>query len=221
MSVSDDLVTLNCRVTTNHPAAGGKPIIWNPKIERVHDDILLVHNVIPELDGFEGVAEAYSGLFRPSTIVSDEFKEEVSEEERTSDEYLLGGVDCPDGLLLYTLFCKTMEGQVLSSYFSIVNPHAVVHTSSGYNLLRYREGGFFREHVDVKRNHPVLGQRRLSTVIFCNDTFGGGELVFPRQGLTIEPETGLMVLFPSGFTHPHESTKITRGTKYSIVGWYF
>jgi len=87
--------------------------------------------------------------------------------------------------------------------------------------VRYVKGGYFKEHVDVTRDHPVLGHRRLSVVIFCNDDFVGGNLVFPRQDITITPEKGLMVLFPSGFTHPHELTEITDGIKYSIVSWFF
>ena len=201
--------------------AGGKPLVWTARPEKIHDDILLIHDALPKVEELPGLAERFEASFQSSTIVGEELSEYTSPDHRVSSELQLADGECPDELLFYGLICKSIEGSYITAYNTMVNPHAVVKVSSGYSLLRYRERGFFGEHVDVTRDHPVLGHRRLSTVVFCNDDFEGGGLKFPRQGLTVEPEPGLMVLFPSGFTHPHEALPVSTGTKYSIVAWYF
>lgn len=83
-------------------------------------------------------------------------------------------------------------------------------------IMRYPEGGFYAPHAD---SGPENG-RTLSISLFLNDDFEGGELVFPKQGVTIKPKAGQIVLFPSNFIYIHESTKITSGVKYSVVSWF-
>lgn len=214
-------ITIPCNVITNHPNAEGGSVRWDASAERVGDDVMLIHNAIPQLEGFTKLAEGHAELFTSSSVVGEDLKEYANPEHRNSDVIRLGGDACPDDLIFYDLLCHSVESGFIRAYMDRVNPRAVVNVGSGYTLLRYREGGFFKEHVDVTRDHPVLGHRRLSVVIFCNDNFEGGDLVFPRQGLTIKPEAGQMVIFPSGFTHPHEVEPITGGTRYSIVSWFF
>lgn len=115
---------------------------------------------------------------------------------------------------------KAVEGSYISRYLER-SSHATVERSSAYELLRYEEGQHFGLHVDAVRSNPVLGHRRISAVAFVNDDYEGGELHFPRQGITVWPEEGMLVLFPSNFTHPHEVLPVKRGTRYSIVAWYF
>jgi len=221
MSWTTTQIELSASVVTNHPAAEGNAVSWTPVAEQIGPDILLVHNVIPRLDDLVVIAEKHAGKFNATTVVNKDLKELSDSAIRRCDQIRIGGAACPEGLVFYALLCSSIEGNVIKTYLTHVNPHATVHVGSGYTLLRYREGDYFKEHVDVTRDHPVLGHRRLSTITFCNDDFDGGELVFPRQGITIKPEKGLMVMFPSGFTHPHESTEVTCGTKYSIVSWFF
>jgi hypothetical protein len=219
-STAISTIELSCSVVTNHPSAEGKGVSWRPTAERVGSDLLVVRNTVPHLGRIGSIAEQHAELFSSSTVVGEDLRDYDSPTQRRSDEYTLGSEGCPEELLFYSLLCCSVEPKIITAYLEHVNPHATVHVGSGFNLLRYREGGFFLPHVDVTRDHPVLGHRRLSTILFCNDDYDGGELYFPRQGITIKPEVGLMVMFPAGFTHPHESTMVTKGTKYSIVSWY-
>ena len=219
MSAVSQVHRIPCHVATNHPGVDGS-VSWSATPEQLDNDILLIRDAIPRLGQLYEVIEKHEGLFETSPVVSDN-EDTYDRDHRNSDSICLSAKTCPDDLVLYELLCRSVEASFVTAYRQLVNEHAIVHTNSGYSLLRYQEGGFFREHVDVMRDHPVLGHRRLSVIAFCNDDFDGGELVFPRQGITIKPELGMMVIFPSGFTHPHESTEITRGTKYSIASWFY
>ena len=221
MTTVTNQITIPCNVTTNHPRADGGSVRWDAVAEKLGDDILVIRNAVPQLDGFSELVQPHANLFRSASVVGEDLKEYANADQRNSDLIQLAGDSCPDDLVFYDLLCHSVEGVFIRVYLAQVNDRAVVNVGSGYTLLRYQEGGFFKEHVDVTRDHPVLGHRRLSVVLFCNDDYEGGNLVFPRQGVTIEPETGLMVMFPSGFTHPHEVEPVASGTRYTIVSWFF
>ncbi len=96
------------------------------------------------------------------------------------------------------------------------------------SILRYRAGQFYKRHVDnillssrfqeVEHGIPT---RDISVVGYLNDDFEGGETYFDRQNVKVTPTAGAVALFPSYFTHPHESLPITRGTKYAFTSWLF
>lgn len=90
----------------------------------------------------------------------------------------------------------------------------------GYQILRYTKDQHFRPHIDSIMGRPNEGSRAVSAVVFLNDDYEGGELNFPRQGVTVRPQAESVVLFPSYFTHIHESCDIKSGIKYSVVTWF-
>ena len=99
---------------------------------------------------------------------------------------------------------------------------------TGYELIRYDVGGFFRIHVDqfTSGTQGNIGgspdKRILSCVALVNNDFEGGELAFFEGEDRYVPELnkGDVVLFPSTFLFPHEVTKVTKGIRYSIVTWF-
>jgi len=94
--------------------------------------------------------------------------------------------------------------------------HVEINSDEGYNLLRYEVGGEYKTHVD----RGAKNERVLSGLFYLNDDYDGGDLHFPRQNVTVKPETGMLVLFPSFHTHAHSSLPIKSGTKYAIVTWF-
>jgi SM-20-related protein len=90
-------------------------------------------------------------------------------------------------------------------------------------FLRYRPGDYFVAHQDG--NTPLVHDesrfRKVSVVIFLSapGTFGGGALVLHADPpLTLAPEPGTLVAFPSETTH--EVLPITYGERLSVVSWY-
>jgi hypothetical protein len=56
--------------------------------------------------------------------------------------------------------------------------------------------------------------------IKLNNTYEGCELIFPRQNFNSKDvPTGYAMIWPSAVTHPHVTTKLTSGRKFSIVSW--
>lgn len=97
-----------------------------------------------------------------------------------------------------------------------MNPRISVSMDSGYVLLRYNEGQFYREHTDSYTERP----RELSCSLFLNDDYEGGEFAFFGRKKIIKPKTGSVLIFPSNFMFPHEVMPVTKADRYSIVTWF-
>jgi predicted 2-oxoglutarate/Fe(II)-dependent dioxygenase YbiX len=61
--------------------------------------------------------------------------------------------------------------------------------------------------------------RSVSAICYLNNDYEGGELEFPHFNLTIKPEPGMLILFPSNFAYAHIAHPIISGTKYALVTW--
>lgn len=94
-------------------------------------------------------------------------------------------------------------------------PHLAVTKGEGLKVMRYTPGGFYKPHID-----SVGTERVVSAILYLNTDVKGGNTTFPLQEMEIEPRAGRLVLFPSNFVFPHESTEVTEGVKYAVVGWF-
>ena len=88
----------------------------------------------------------------------------------------------------------------------------------GFIMSCYSPGDDLVLHVDGQScDHPYNGLRLATLVLFLNDC-EGGELYFPVQDRTIKPKQGRAVIFPPGYTHPHE-VKTTNSSRFIIQTW--
>lgn len=91
--------------------------------------------------------------------------------------------------------------------------HLKMHYKEAFNFVKYNPGKYFKVHAD----HGPYYACTISAVVYLNDDYDGGELQFPRQGITIKPQAGDIVLCPSNFVYEHSSLEIRSGTKYCVV----
>lgn len=181
-------------------------------------DVLLIENAFafaPE--DFVALADRKGG-WRGATVVGPEGDAHYNKAHRDTEEFALWGEHDPD-FLLYEAGAVLAINAAAQVYRS-ANPFAVVQHASRCSVLRYGPGQFFGLHVDtVNRDQGHLGSRILSFVGFLNAVEEGGVLEFPRQGIKVIPAPGRAVMFPSGFTHPHVSHPVVKGTKRAVVSW--
>lgn len=93
--------------------------------------------------------------------------------------------------------------------------NASISKDSGYELLRYKKGGFYKQHCDSFTHN----MRTISCSLAVNDNFSGGEFAFFNREIIKEVPKGAALLFPSTFLYPHEVMPVTKGTRYSIITW--
>lgn len=85
----------------------------------------------------------------------------------------------------------------------------------GYNLLKYAGGQQYHQHYDGTSKSG----RTISAICYLNNDYEGGELEFPNFGVTVKPQAGMLILFPSNYAYGHVAHPIISGTKYALVTW--
>ena len=75
-----------------------------------------------------------------------------------------------------------------------------------------------REHGRWLPNHTP--QRDYTALVYLNDNFTGGELVFPDRDVVIIPKPGLFVGFPSNHEFVHAVPNVLSGKRYSLPVWF-
>lgn len=85
--------------------------------------------------------------------------------------------------------------------------------TKNYTIRRYKTGGNMGAHVDKNTENP-LNSMDWTALIYLNDDYEGGELVFENLGIELKPSAGSVVFFPC--LEPHSVNKILSGTKTYI-----
>lgn len=83
------------------------------------------------------------------------------------------------------------------------------------HLLKYGVGGFLPAHQDLG-----ISSRVLSSVMYLNDDYDGGEIEFVNSNIKIKPPAGSVIFFPSNYLYVHEVHPILSGFRYSLPHWF-
>jgi hypothetical protein len=90
--------------------------------------------------------------------------------------------------------------------------------------LHYDGGGLYHPHADSENPDGAGGwtkvvNRDLSILIYLDDDFVGGELVFVAQALQFRPRAGSAIVFPSDHRFVHGVQPVQRGQRRVISSW--
>jgi prolyl 4-hydroxylase len=113
--------------------------------------------------------------------------------------------------------------------------HVPIENGEGLQVVRYREGGYYKAHYDYfdvkwRSNQWMMrrgGQRIITVLMYLNSlTSAGGETYFPYTNLKIEPVAGKSLIWynvddngevdPSTF---HEAKPVKKGEKLIATKW--
>lgn len=93
------------------------------------------------------------------------------------------------------------------------------------HILEWGVGDSLHEHVDKRDGESVPTpsgniSRDLSSTIYFNDSYSGGEILFPNQKLKIKPSAGSLITFPTSHHYPHEVIEVTDGNRWTITNFW-
>lgn len=130
--------------------------------------------------------------FKKSTIIGTDEKSEIIKE---SWQYLFDSMNSA-----VKDYCGMYPMEPLEYWESI-------------NLVKYYPGNHFQTHADDGASYKSV----VSLVGYLNDDYEGGEITFPAHDVTVKPEKGDLVIFPSNYMFMHRAMPVTSGVKYSVV----
>jgi len=196
---------------------------------KLTDFIKSYHNALSAEDCEEIMEEFNENEYLPSEIMGGH-----NSYRRTSTEVSISAVNVQEknpetrkkiDSKIYTAFARSLDDYV--DEFCTFDCNA----DTGYSLLKYSEGCEFKEHFDDpirafrNRNGTISEEsavkRQISGIILLNDNFEGGELKFYKQKYKPEIKKGTCLLFPSNTLFPHRVTPVIKGTRYSVVSWFY
>lgn len=86
------------------------------------------------------------------------------------------------------------------------------------NIAEYRKDvDSWGPHCDAWNAESM--NRILNVTIYLNDVKEGGETALPNQGISIAPQMGTVVIYPSGMTYPYKEEMPKSCTKYIVTTW--
>lgn len=166
----------------------------------------------------QNTSEKYTASLRGS---------EVNKNVRKTDLYTLP----LEYTSLYQVRFDTLRTEI-ETFFSLS-----LTRSTPLQVLGYEEGAFYVKHSDdsseLRDFHgetigyvSIAPERKLSTVLFVNDSFEGGELLFnylyddQTRRVKVKPKAGDMLVFLSNPYFSHEVLPVTKGFRLSFVQWH-
>ena len=97
----------------------------------------------------------------------------------------------------------------------------VPYVTESVSIAYYPIGSYNAPHADncIIENNIVTRIKPWTHtgIIFLNNDFEGGNLVYPNQGCVFIPTIGTMVITPAGEGYVHYVEKITKGERFTLV----
>lgn len=92
---------------------------------------------------------------------------------------------------------------------------------SQLDILKYESNSYdagYKYHVDMG---PKSTPRHVSISLCLNNDFEGGEFKFKLSNGEFQypQNVGDCIMFPSNFMFPHQVNRVTKGTRYALIGW--
>ena len=139
-----------------------------------------------------------------------------------STRHYLSASRCPDWAIVNMKLCRYVN-DFTSQYFAregrLEEGTHQEWIDDGYVISRYDIGDTLALHADGQcATDGANGLRFATFLLYLNDVPEGGETCFPLQDIKIKPVAGRVVMFPVGFTHPHEVVA-AKSKRYIMQTW--
>jgi len=127
----------------------------------------------------------------------------------------------------YNVSIDIYNGLLFSINALISKKFESAHKVKSYFFSCMTDGAINEIHMDnyyKDKNGEVHARTKYmlnkSGLLYLNDDYDGGELVFPEQGISIKPETGSLIFFEGDYKKPHGVNKVISGPRYNLVTFY-
>jgi len=145
----------------------------------------------------------------------------------------------PDGRTSSTAWCQSWTCQnddilqnVIDRIYELIQINVLY--AEDLQLLQYEIGQYYGAHhdfyyIDDHDQWNQDGGRILTVFLYLNDVADGGGTSFPRLNLTVTPELGRVVIWPSvldqdprniDWRTEHEALAVKDGVKYGANLWF-
>jgi len=183
------------------------------------DYILVTDNNLPYDAIGNFIKFAKNKNFQRATILGGEnMPEEEVKKIRDVSSYPLNRVsNSISDVHWFNIMCSILKQNI--DIYKKKCPHFEFATIQDISILKYEKSGHYDWHTD----HAAAIPRTVSSILFLNNDYIGGELMFEdqitKERKTIKPHPGRFIMWPSNFLYPHTVAPVLHGIRYTVVGW--
>jgi predicted 2-oxoglutarate/Fe(II)-dependent dioxygenase YbiX len=160
-----------------------------------------------------------------SGVFSTDGSAKVDSYHRSSTAVMPSNEMRSDAELIMTTATDLFSTSVLAKRAHLAEPIQFLKYESDRrgHFLAHTDNAYYDSHGVFRYTSP---QRVLSCLAYLNDDYEGGELIFNTvrdvEGypIRLKPKVGELIIFPSDIRFMHEVLPVTKGRRYSMVGWY-
>jgi hypothetical protein len=93
-------------------------------------------------------------------------------------------------------------------------------------ILEWGQGNRLDEHVDARNDDDPVPTpsgnptRDISSTIYINNNYLGGEINFPNQSQLIKPDAGSLIVFPTTHHYPHAVLPVIDGKRWTMTNFW-
>jgi hypothetical protein len=147
-------------------------------------------------------------------------------------EQILGAAKLGDRSMGIDAFAHVDNGAAESLIFASWAVMALAEEKTGFKLTHRMPGVFVSKpethvpniHADKQNmdGSPKSGCEDfdISAVLYLNDGFVGGELVFAWTGLRVAPAPGRVAIYGGGIEHAHYVDSLVGGDRWACPMWF-
>jgi hypothetical protein len=73
------------------------------------------------------------------------------------------------------------------------------------------------DNTEIDGTPNAWQDNKFVAIVYLNDNYSGGNLVFDKHKISISPSAGTVVAFDPGFTNLHSVSEILEGERYTIL----
>lgn len=130
---------------------------------------------------------------------------------------------------LLSSICNSISRTMSQHYGVELDPRSVFYSkmSAGAKLNEhydnYEPDG--TEFIPSNHNNEIINklgfEPDFSGLLYLNDEYGGGEIVFPNQDLVLKPKPGTLIFFTGSMDFPHSVNEVLSGNRYNLVSFFW
>jgi predicted 2-oxoglutarate/Fe(II)-dependent dioxygenase YbiX len=108
--------------------------------------------------------------------------------------------------------------ETANKYAEIIGIQGNPDLGKNFVINKYATGEEMGSHVDWNERNDQL---EYSFVFYLNDDYEGGDIYWPNHNISLKPEAGSVVIFPSKEPYQHAVKMVTSGNKIFIPHFWY
>lgn len=116
--------------------------------------------------------------------------------------------------------------QIIYNFINKYNVPIKKNPSNYYHFVKWLPGMLSKLHSDCEKpnggstNYFNFDELNISVLVYINDGYSGGSIIFPNQQIFLKPSSGDLIIFPSNNSYKYEITRVQNNKKYVMRSWY-